>query len=130
RRAADTALRERLERLALPPADGGPAVPERAGDWSGAAFTPEGGGCDDQPKLTAAEVTADADGGWTLTLTEDGERFGARFFAGQGWTTAEEPVPAAASGGWNDGDTLTVDLVFLETPHRLRVTCSLTGRTF
>ncbi|MFC8367748.1 MULTISPECIES: serine hydrolase [unclassified Streptomyces] len=130
RQAADTALRERLERLALPPAGGGPVPPERAGDWSGAAFTPEGGGCGDQPKLTAAEVTADADGGWTLTLTEDGERFDARFLDGQGWTTAEKPVPAAASGGWADGDTLAVDLVFLETPHRLRITCSLTGRTF
>ncbi|MFI2374533.1 serine hydrolase domain-containing protein [Streptomyces sp. NPDC018964] len=130
REAADTALRERLERLALPPADGGPVPPERAGDWSGAAFTPEGGGFAGRPKLTAAEVTADDGGGWTLTLTEDGERFGARFLAGQGWTTAEEPVPTAASGGWNDGDTLTVDLAFLETPHRLRVTCSLTDRTF
>ncbi|MFE2278734.1 serine hydrolase domain-containing protein [Streptomyces sp. NPDC059454] len=130
RRAADTALRERLGRLALPPADGGPVPPERAGDWSGAAFAPEGGGCADQPKLTAAEVTADADGGWTLSLTEDGERFDARFSDGRGWTTAEKPVPTAASGGWADGDTLAVDLVFLETPHRLRVTCSLTGRTF
>ncbi|MER7488013.1 serine hydrolase domain-containing protein [Streptomyces sp. NPDC126497] len=130
RQAADTALRERLGRLALPPAGGGPVPPERAVDWSGAVFAPEGGACADQPALTAAEVTADADGGWTLTLTEDGERFGARFFAGQGWTTAEKPVPVAVSGGRADDGTLTVDLVFLETPHRLRVTCSLTGRTF
>lgn len=129
REAADTALRQRLGRLALPPAEGGPVPRERAGHWSGAAFTPYGGTCEDQPGLTAAEVTAEADGGWTLTLTEDGERFGARF-GGPGWTTAEKPVPAAVSGGWTDGDTLAVDVVFLETPHRLRVTCSLTDRTF
>ncbi|MFD7704683.1 serine hydrolase domain-containing protein [Streptomyces caelestis] len=130
REAADAALRERLGRLALSPAGGGPVPPGRAGDWSGAAFTPEGGLCAGQPRLTAAEVTADADGGWTLGLTEDGERFDARFFGGQGWTTVEKPAPTAASGGWADGDTLAVDLVFLETPHRLRVTCSLTDRTF
>ncbi|NEC53745.1 serine hydrolase, partial [Actinospica acidiphila] len=41
RDAEDEALRERLERLALPATDGAPA-PE-TGDWAGAAFTPEGG---------------------------------------------------------------------------------------
>lgn len=40
------------------------------------------------------------------------------------------PLPTAVSGGWTDGDTLTAHIVFLETPHRLRVTCSLADRTF
>ncbi|MET7295783.1 serine hydrolase domain-containing protein [Streptomyces griseoloalbus] len=129
RDGADTALRERLDRLALPPAEGGPVPPERAGDWSGAAFTPYGGICEDQPTLTAAEVTADADGGWTIGLTDDRHRLDARL-GGQGWTVTEQPLPTAVSGGWTDGGTLAVDVVFLETPHRLTVTCSLTDRTF
>ncbi|CAM5264830.1 serine hydrolase domain-containing protein [Streptomyces griseomycini] len=129
REAADTALRERLERLALPPAGGSPAPPERARDWSAAVFAPYGGACADQPTLTAAEVTADADGGWTLWLTDGGHRLGTRL-GGPGWTTAEEPLPTAVSGGWAEDGTLAVDVVFLETPHRLTVRCSLADRTF
>ncbi len=39
-------------------------------------------------------------------------------------------MPVAVTGGWDGPDALTVDIAFLETPHRLRVTCSLTDRTF
>lgn len=128
REDADAALRARLDGLALPPAGGGPLPTHRAGDWAGARFTPEGGVRAGRPELTAAEVTADS-GGWVLRLTEDGEPFDARF-DGQGWTVTEQPVPVAVSGGRADGGTLTVDVVFLETPHRLRVVCSLADRTF
>ncbi|MFH8448000.1 serine hydrolase domain-containing protein [Streptomyces fungicidicus] len=129
REAADAALRDRLERLELPASGGGHVPPERARDWTGAVFTPYGGTCEDQPGLTAAEVTGDDDGGWTLHLTDAGRRLGIRL-GGKGWTVTERPVPVAVSGGWTDGGTLAVDVVFLETPHRLRVTCSLTDRTF
>ncbi|GAB2888002.1 hypothetical protein GCM10027074_65480 [Streptomyces deserti] len=128
RRAADAALRERLERLALPPAVGGPVPPERAAAWAGASFAPSGGVCADQPGLTAVSVSAAADG-WTLTLTEDGDRLDLRLGRG-GWAVAEEPLPTAVSGGWTDADTLAVDVAFLETPHHLEVTCSLTDRAF
>ncbi|MFJ5558626.1 serine hydrolase domain-containing protein [Streptomyces sp. NPDC093250] len=125
---ADTALRERLDALALPPADGGPVPPQWAGDRPDAVFTPEGGACADLPKLTEARITADA-GGWTLRLTEDGEPFDVRY-EGPGWTVTEQPVPVAVSGGTTDADTFTADLAFLETPHRLRVLCSLPDGTF
>lgn len=129
RETADTALRERLDRLALPPVAGSPVPPERGGEWTGAVFAPDGGICADRPKLTAVEVVPEAGGGWTLRLTEDGEPFDARF-DGRGWTVTEEPAPAAVSGGWGDDGALTVDVAFLETPHRIRVTCSLADRTF
>ncbi|NUP45495.1 MAG: serine hydrolase, partial [Streptomyces sp.] len=124
----DTALRERLTRLALPPAAGKPAPPERAQEWAGVEFTPYGGVCPDQPKLTGAEVRRSADG-WALRLTEDGHELGLRIGEGD-WTVTDEPLPSAVSGGWTGADTLAVDVVFLETPHRLTVTCSLPGRTF
>ncbi|MFI1566638.1 serine hydrolase domain-containing protein [Streptomyces sp. NPDC020490] len=124
----DAALRERLARLALPPAEGRPAPPDRAPEWSGAVFTPRGGRCAGLPKLTEAGVTADADG-WTLTLTEDGHRLPFRI-GRTGWREADEPLPAAVSGGWADAGALAVDIVFLETPHRLTVTCSLPDGTF
>ncbi|MFF8875026.1 serine hydrolase domain-containing protein [Streptomyces massasporeus] len=129
REAADAELGERLGRLALPPAPGRPAPPERERDWTAAAFTPaqEGG------PVRAAGLTREADG-WTLTLTGDGDRPDhpdrlALRLVGEGWTVAEEPVPTAVSGGWTDGDTLAVEVTFLETPHRLALTCSLADRT-
>ncbi|MEU0120004.1 serine hydrolase domain-containing protein [Streptomyces bobili] len=128
RQDADAALADRLSRLALPPTAGMPAPPDRPHAWSGTAFTPYGDVCADRPGLTGVTVTADGDG-WTLTLTEGEDRLAARLGFG-GWTVTEEPVPVAASGGWSDNDTLAVDLAFLETPHRLRVTCSLPARTF
>ncbi|MDH6220933.1 serine hydrolase domain-containing protein [Streptomyces pseudovenezuelae] len=128
REAADEALGERLALLALPPVPGKSAPPERHRDWSGAEFTPDGGVCADQPKLTGVEVTADADG-WGLSLTEDGRRLDLRI-GEAGWAVAEGTMPTAVSGGWADADTLAVDVVFLETPHRLAVTCSLPQRTF
>ncbi|MEU3486310.1 serine hydrolase domain-containing protein [Streptomyces massasporeus] len=129
REAADTELRERLARLALPPAPGRPAAPEREQDWAAAVFTPSAG----TGPVRAAGLTRDADG-WTLTLTGDGDRPDhpdrlALRVAGEGWTVAEEPVPTAVSGGWTDAGTLAVEVVFLETPHRLALTCSLADRT-
>lgn len=126
--AADAALAKRLAGLALPPAAGKPAPPERAEAWSAAAFTPYGGVCGHLPKLTAIDLAPGADG-WTLTLTEDGRPLRLRL-GETGWTVTEEPVPTAVSGGWTDADTFVVDIAFLETPHHLDVTCSIPERTF
>ena len=38
-------------------------------------------------------------------------------------------IPVAASGGWLDDHTLRAEIIFLETPHRMDITCSLPGRT-
>ncbi|WP_128429623.1 serine hydrolase domain-containing protein [Streptomyces cyaneus] len=126
--AADAALAERLAGLALPPAAGKPAPPERVEAWSAAAFTPDDGARAHLPKLTAIDLTQGPDG-WTLTLTEDGHPLRLRL-GDAGWSVAEEPVPTAVSGGWTDADTLVADIAFLETPHHLEVTCSLKDRTF
>ncbi|MDT9699090.1 serine hydrolase domain-containing protein [Streptomyces sp. P17] len=111
---ADTALAERLAGLALAPAES-KSAPE---EWTAVTFGSHG---------ISAEVTADPDG-HCLTLVEDGHRLELRL-AESGWSVTEEPVPTAVSGGWTDADTLEVDVLFLETPHRLAVTCSLPDRT-
>ncbi|MFF6982935.1 serine hydrolase domain-containing protein [Streptomyces sp. NPDC008343] len=126
--AADTALAERLAGLALPPAAGEPAPPQRAEAWSAAAFTPNGDADGNLARLSAIDLTPDGDG-WALTLTEDDHPFRLRL-GEPGWTVTEGPVPTAVSGGWTDADTLVVDIAFLETPHHLDVTCSLKDRTF
>ncbi|MFI2721709.1 serine hydrolase domain-containing protein [Streptomyces collinus] len=129
REAADAQLRERLARLTLPPVPGRPAPPERERDWTAAVFAPAA----ESGPVRSARLSRDADG-WTLTLTGTGDRPDrpdrlALRLAGEGWTVAGEPVPTAVSGGWTDAGTLSVDVVFLETPHRLALTCSLAGRT-
>ncbi|WP_020138624.1 serine hydrolase domain-containing protein [Streptomyces sp. 351MFTsu5.1] len=122
RDAADTALAERLTRLALPPAGGRAVAAE-----SITVFTPAGGTCTDQPTLAAVEVGP----GGRVTLVDDGERLELGDGLGKdGWTVVDEPLPVAVSGGWTDARTLAVDLAFLETPHHLLVTCSPDDRTF
>lgn len=132
REDAEAALARRLERLALPPAPGAPEPPPHDAQWSGAVFAPAGGVCAGQPSLTGVRVTRAADG-WTLGLAENtGEPELELALPGGpgGWRVSEEPLPTAVGGGWTDGDTLTAHVLFLETPHRLRVTCSLADRTF
>jgi CubicO group peptidase (beta-lactamase class C family) len=40
-----------------------------------------------------------------------------------------DAVPVAASGGWLDDHTLRVEVIFLESPHRMDIACSLSPRT-
>jgi CubicO group peptidase (beta-lactamase class C family) len=132
REDADAALRLRLSRLVLPQVAGKPAPPDGPDGWSGARFAPEGGACEDQPTLTGVTVAAD-DGGWALSLAEDhGEPLVVRF-DGAGWSVAEggpAAPPTAVSAGWTDPDTLVAEVAFLETPHRLDLTCGLAAGTF
>ena len=39
-------------------------------------------------------------------------------------------APMAVSGGWADDDTFRADVIFLETPHRLRLTARITLGTY
>jgi CubicO group peptidase (beta-lactamase class C family) len=135
----DTALRERLARLELPPVAAKSAPLTDPAGWADARFAPSGGTCAHQPTLTGVSLAPEADGtGWRVVLAEGGSRLTVRF-GGPAWTVGGEPdaerqpdgdVPTAVSGGWTDPDTLVVDIAFLETPHRLTVTCSLPDRTF
>ncbi|MER6413965.1 serine hydrolase domain-containing protein [Streptomyces humidus] len=129
REEADSALARRLERLALPPAAGEPAPPQGAAQWAQAAFVPAGGVCADQPGLTGVTLAAGPDG-WTLGLAEKHGGLRLELPTAGGWRVSDDPLPTAVGGGWTDADTLAVHIVFLETPHRLRVTCSLAARTF
>lgn len=130
---ADAALAGRLAELSLPAAAGAPSPPRAAGEaWSSARFVPEGGSCADQPSLTAVSVTPGDDGAWTISLAEDTGALDLRL-ADSTWTVDEGDAatpPTAATGGWTDSNTLTADVMFLETPHRLTVTCALAERTF
>ncbi|MFB8246830.1 serine hydrolase domain-containing protein [Streptomyces sp. NPDC055952] len=120
REGADARLRERLAGLALPPAPGGSAPPGAAGHRDTAEFR----AADGTGPVRAASVARDARG-WTLSLTgrDRDDRLDLRI-GEPGWTVADGPVPTAVSGGWSDSGAPAVEVLFLETPHRLAVTCS------
>ena len=52
----------------------------------------------------------------------------------RGWTvstpadTFGKAIPVAAAGGWSDQQTLRLEVIFLETPHRIDIVCSLDDR--
>ncbi len=132
--AADVHLARRMTSLALTPATGKPDPEEDADRWDGAVFTPVDGRCEQQPTLTSVELNRAADG-WQITLGEDGRQLSGAF-GDEDWLVSDAPeadgadgVPVAVSGGW-DGGRLTVEVLFLETPHRLTVSCERAEATF
>jgi CubicO group peptidase (beta-lactamase class C family) len=129
---ADANLRRRLSRLELPAAPGTSSAVAGARASLGAELTPQGGSCAEQPSLTAVTVTDAGDGrGYVIRLTEGDCSLDLSCAPGR-WTVSDPgaDVPTAVSGGWTGQDTLSFDVVFLETPHRLSVTCSLADLTF
>lgn len=134
RTAADLHLARRMLGLQLP-AGVGKSEPEHdAARWDGAVFTPVGGVCAQQPTLQSVTVHHQQDG-WRLEVAEPGHTL-VGLLSTEGWNVLDASpddstpaVPIAVSGGW-DGDRLVAAVQFLETPHRLVVTCDVDERTF
>jgi CubicO group peptidase (beta-lactamase class C family) len=134
---AQDQLSARLAGLELPACRAEPA-PADWGPWTGAPFAVAASspGAPVRPALTAVSVrqAGPAADGWQLSLAEPGNAL--TFPVGAGTWTESEPVdrtggtiPVAASGGWLGQHTLRAEVIFLETPHRMEITCSLPGRT-
>ena len=103
--------------------------------WAQASFLPAGGSSEAQPTLSAVRLHHDGEL-WQLTFIESDAAFGATVGVA-GWRTnltetdhGTTGVPLAVSGGWTDEDTFRAEVIFLETPHRLGLTCSLANGTF
>lgn len=123
---ADETLHRRLAGLALPTV---PAV--AAPDVDEVSFTPAAGRNVDQPSLVGVTVTRVGDS-WAVTLDDAGSLLPVPLSSG-GWCVTERDggcPPVAATGGWTGQGTLRLEVVFLETPHRLTVTGDLSSRTF
>ncbi|HET9778251.1 MAG TPA: serine hydrolase domain-containing protein [Propionibacteriaceae bacterium] len=128
-------LAARLEGLELAAFQAKRAPDSSVAAWAEASFLPTGGLCEDQPTLTAVRLHHDAEH-WQLTFVEGDVAFGATVGVA-GWRTnltetdhGKTGVPLAISGGWTEEDTLRAEVIFLETPHRLGLTCSLADGTF
>lgn len=116
--AATTQLRERLGELTLPVLAGGTGAP-----FSTDVLAPFGGRCDDQPSLTGIRLV---DGAIEL---HEGDRVITAAFGDGAWGVREGEVPVAASAAWHQAAG-RVDVVFLETPHRLRIEVRRDGSGF
>jgi hypothetical protein len=142
---ADGRLGERLGQLALPvPAS--EARPPSGGDdvWAYTSFAPEGGVCAAQPAITGVTFS-DGPGGWRAALHEGESSLSvelgtATWAEGDGTEAGLGPpggegdgggaIPVASAGGWTSPETLRLEVIFLETPHRLVVTCKMAEKTF
>lgn len=73
-------------------------------------------------------------GTWKISLNEPANTLTFAVSAGA-WAVSDpadrygETIPVAASGGWLDGHTMRAEIIFLETPHRMDITCSLRDGT-
>jgi CubicO group peptidase (beta-lactamase class C family) len=155
---ADAALAQRLAALSLRPAPGSTpprSVTENLGPnatlvcTTAPAIPDEGTDVAQQGPIAEVHLTQSADGtdDWILTLVEAEDArlikdsdagyedfprgaITVRLAPGSGWrVSAPGEQPIAVSGGWTDPDTLRVDILFLETPHSLEVTCDTSLRT-
>jgi CubicO group peptidase (beta-lactamase class C family) len=121
---ADAALAERLGSLALPPAWGEPEPPHSsASRWS--RFRAD---VTDGPLSSVAVTRTEA--GWQAELSVKAASPLVVPLGCGDWTVVrtgptQTPVPVAVSGGWSGAGTLQLDVIFVETPHRLQVTCQL-----
>src|SRR5918994_1190743 len=131
--AAQQELDQRLDGLSLPALVAKPSPP-RWQDWTGRPF-PVAPGAEGAPAapLTSIELRNGAHG---LEVTVADPANALSFPVGSGdWLVSEprdrhgDAVPVAASGGWLDDRTVRVDVIFLESPHRMDIACSLPGRT-
>ncbi len=138
--SAHDELRARLARCELPAATGAPA-PGDWDPWTSGPFTVTASTTDAEARslvpsaktfLTSIEV-APRTGGWQISLIERDNVLTIPVGSG-GWTVSDQPdrhgdtIPVAVSGGWLDGQRMRAEVIFLETPHRMDVTCSLPGR--
>ncbi|WP_369053792.1 serine hydrolase domain-containing protein [Kineococcus terrestris] len=134
----DAELAQRLAGLALPPLTGGPA-PEGLAQRVGAAEVElvrapgDAEGSGDQPRLTSALLRpaagagegAGGPGAWELQLREPGSVLTVPVTV-DGWAEGDA---VAATAAWR-GEVLAVDVVLVETPHRLHVLADPTAGTF
>ncbi|GAA3625552.1 serine hydrolase domain-containing protein [Microlunatus ginsengisoli] len=131
---ADRRLADRLAAAALPPLSA-KAEPDDRQVWDGATFLPgPDAQTEDSPlgqigiRLTRAGLRHD-DSGWLLSITDTGGTLEVPV-GSDGWAVDDASgVPVAVSGGWSDPDTFVADVIFLETPHKVRLVCSGPERT-
>jgi CubicO group peptidase (beta-lactamase class C family) len=131
--AAQQELDQRLDGLGLPALVAKPSPP-RWQDWTERPF-PVASGAEGAPAapLTSIELR-NAAHGLEVTVAEPANALSFPVGVGDWLVSAPrdrhgDAVPVATSGGWLDDRTVRVEVIFLESPHRMDIACSLPART-
>jgi CubicO group peptidase (beta-lactamase class C family) len=126
---AQRELEQRLDGLSLPALVAKPSPP-RWQDWTERPF-PVASGAEGAPAapLTSIKLRNVAHG-LEVTLAEPANALSFPVGAGDWLVSAPrdshgDAVPVAASGGWLDDRSARVEVIFLESPHRMDIACSL-----
>ena len=130
---AQQELGQRLDGLSLPALVAKPSPP-RWQDWTERPF-PVAPGAEGAPAAPLTSIKLrNAAHGLDVTVAEPANSLS--FPVGSGdWLVSEprdshgDAVPVAASGGWLDDRTVRVEVIFLESPHRMDIACSLPAWT-
>lgn len=123
---ADELLAKRLRTLALAPVIASTTPPAGIAQWRDRVFavtsTAEGPYVADTVRLL---------GGVTEPLLELATAAGTQtaLVGAERWAVSERPAPTACSGGWLDDQTFRAEMIMLDTPHRLMITCRLVDGT-
>lgn len=126
------ALTRRLSELVLPRRSGEPA-PNDPAAWSSLTFTPTAAAR--AVFMVDSLALEPSNGQWQGVLTDAADAL-AFSLGDSGWAVSEPStsdgavLPVAATVVWTDDDTAVVDVVFLDTPHHIALTCSRAPRTF
>jgi CubicO group peptidase (beta-lactamase class C family) len=131
--AAQQELDQRLDSLRLPALVAKPGPP-RWQDWTGRPFpvAPGAGGALAAP-LSSVELRQ-TDSGLEATIAEPTNAL--TFPVGtRDWLVSAprdrhgDAIPVATSGGWLDDRTVRMMVIYLESPHRIDIACSLPAWT-
>jgi CubicO group peptidase (beta-lactamase class C family) len=127
--AAQRELDNRLAGLCLPPRVARPSPP-RWEDWTGRPV-PVASAAEAAPAAPLTSVgLRNAGHGLEVTIAMPANALTFAVGAGDWLVSAPrdrhgDTIPVAASGGWLDDHTARVEVIFLESPHRMDIACSL-----
>jgi CubicO group peptidase (beta-lactamase class C family) len=127
--AAQPELDQRLDGLSLPALVAKPSPP-RWQDWTERPF-PVASGAEGAPAAPLTSIKLrNAAHGLEVTVAESANALSFPVGAGDWLVSAPrdshgDAVPVAASGGWLDDRSARVEVIFLESPHRMDIACSL-----
>ena len=131
--AAQQELDQRLDGLSLPALVAKPSPP-RWQDWTERSF-PVASDAEGAPAAPLTSIKLrNAAHGLEVTVAEPANALSFPVGAGDWLVSAPrdrhgDAVPVAASGGWLDDRTVRVEVILLESPHRLDIACSLPAWT-
>lgn len=120
------ALEQRLASLALAPC-AARSEPDDWAEWQGRSFPLTHPAASEPMPLESITVDRGV-GGLEIRVSEENNALTLPVGA-SGWRVSEpvdasgQVVPVAASGGWLDDGSLRVEVIYLETPHRLDIVC-------